>query len=993
MKRWLALCCAAVMLLALCPAAALPVGAGTVLVHRTETTLMEQIIARDGCLEGIWFPWFGHDNLGHGLTSNEVMVEYVGNQWATVGIDEYGTDSIYREIYNLKSLGFNILGYEGSIYGEGVIFDATGDVVGIKEEYLYNVRRFLDICRAVDMPVLWTICCHSTTLNEYYAHGKMAWDRICRCYADPTVADHYAERFVKPLAAVLAEYPDVVALVASTSEAENEINDSQVGNHFDSRELYGVSQENMLYFINAVTEAVKAAFPAVPRTLCCQLEDMSLYSEVDFDLLGDQNYNSAGNSRAIEHFRSPVPMIVSEFGLGFEKNYDDEYFWKMQRTFRDNFRADGYQGWMMWCWSTDRDQPKSSYSWLNSLGSRLTDFRPAAYELHDYIAENRAAHRGETVALDTPVLFCNTGDGVVEWIAPRQATAMDLLRSDDGGKTWKKELDNVNPSRYVTGRKGKYITATAPTADTVYRVVTRDGKGNETASQVSNRAAEAKAFATPYGGGAASAYDWGNFPFALSHVTVSDPLVLSHTGTATNRPKSAAVNRLTDGSFETSLGGFSAASVLKSVADATAPEGSKSLLFDTTSTTKAEWYILWVDVEKDTDYVFSAWLKGARLSASNQGYATLGVVDPSTNRFIPYTVKKPFYTQSHQLVPTAWDNQWHLRSVVFNSGDRTRVGIALYGCAAKMWVDGMALYENGEGVGYEGENMSQSVSYRFDAEYTYCAAGDSLLRNPTFDGKDTSFWQSGSGWNSGFLSIAKNDYEYGTSLKYTATKQAVGQQYIRWVEVQPNTWYTFSVDVKILKDGDGRLILLDGKLRNPSEIMAVGFDAYSFGNDWFTTNLRLYTGCFTRLGIAVADGGGAALMDNLRLFKSSDGIPGDDTFRDPDTGSEVAPPTATVRPSGQVTAAPSDRPTATTLAEGTTTSADGTAETTDTVTSATAGDTDAPAEDTDATPEPGADNGFPWLYVGVGGGAAVLIAGGVVLFLFLRKKKSTPPTE
>ena len=106
--------------------------------------LIEEILERDGLIDGIWFPWFDGGNVGHSLTSNEVMSYYYGSGWTRVALDSVGADKIYREIYNLKSMGYNLLGYGGSIYDEGVIFNQYGDVVGIKEEFLNNARRLLD---------------------------------------------------------------------------------------------------------------------------------------------------------------------------------------------------------------------------------------------------------------------------------------------------------------------------------------------------------------------------------------------------------------------------------------------------------------------------------------------------------------------------------------------------------------------------------------------------------------------------------------------------------------------------------------------------------------------------------------------------------------------------------------------------------------------------------------------------------------------------------
>ena len=60
MKRLLTLLCAVALLLALIPVGAVPVSAGKVLKHRTETTLLEKILERDGFIEGIWYPWFTH---------------------------------------------------------------------------------------------------------------------------------------------------------------------------------------------------------------------------------------------------------------------------------------------------------------------------------------------------------------------------------------------------------------------------------------------------------------------------------------------------------------------------------------------------------------------------------------------------------------------------------------------------------------------------------------------------------------------------------------------------------------------------------------------------------------------------------------------------------------------------------------------------------------------------------------------------------------------
>lgn len=436
------------------------------------------ILERDGYLEGIWFPWLTHDNLGHGFTANETMVKYVSDSWSTVGIDQYSDKYLLEQIYNLKALGFNIMGYEGSIYAEGVIFDDHGDVIGIKQDYLDNARRFLDICREAQMPVLWTVCCHSTSAVSYY--NLEVWYRMTQMYAVKEVADHYAERFVKPLCAMLAEYPDVVVMCAATSEVENEMHDPDMGNFTEHRETYGVTRESMLYFINTVADTLAECLPNVDRTLCGSTDNMTMYSETDLTFLGHQEYNAHASADDISKFRSPLPMLATEFGLGDGKYPSEDEQVRTQLLFRDNFRAKGWSGWFMWCWQPDAGG--SAYDLIVKNGA-VTDFRLVAYELHDYIEEYRADHRGESLALNTPTMFFNKGNGTVEWIKPTQSHTYKLERSVNGG-TWQ-TIATSGATVDSVGRKYIYKDTTLPASGTVQYRVTATA-GNTAATSVSN---------------------------------------------------------------------------------------------------------------------------------------------------------------------------------------------------------------------------------------------------------------------------------------------------------------------------------------------------------------------------------------------------------------------------------------------------------------------------------------------------------------------------
>ena len=255
LTRIFAFACALTLLVGAAPVSA-KLGGDLPWTEEDKPMLIEQILERDGFIEGIWFPWFDGGNVGHSLTGNDTMVRYYGNNWATVAMDTVGADRIYHEIYNLKSMGYNLLGYGGSIYDEGVIHDPYGDVIGIKQEFLDNARRLLNMCREIGMPVMWTVCFHSSSAPDYY--GLDGYNIFAQKYANPVVADHYAERFVRPLCEMLGEYKDVVALVAIADEPENEINDAEKGDHFDGgRTMYGVDRDQMVYFMSRINDVVK----------------------------------------------------------------------------------------------------------------------------------------------------------------------------------------------------------------------------------------------------------------------------------------------------------------------------------------------------------------------------------------------------------------------------------------------------------------------------------------------------------------------------------------------------------------------------------------------------------------------------------------------------------------------------------------------------------------------------------------------------------------
>ncbi len=1003
MKRILSMLCAVALLLALVPVASLSVSADT----RARKTLYQEILERDGFIEGVWYPWFTHDNLGCGLTANETAAKYITNEWYSfnkVGIDAYGANKIYAEIYNLKAMGYNMLAYAGSAYGEGVVYDNNGDVLGIKEDYLANIRRFLSICRDVGMPVMWNICFHSSSIPDYY--GMDAWNMICRMYGENTVADHYAQRFVKPLCKVLGEFDDVVALIALTDEIENEINDPDIS-HAGDNKAFGATKEDIHYFVNAMNDAVKATVPQIARTIAANSDDLGMYADMEVDVLGRNRYSDEGTVPGISEMYATAPMLLTEYNLYAASGMSESDYSDIQIKFRNEMKRVGYQGGFHWCW-----QPNASggvHDLLVRGATSTTDFRPFMYDRYYYTLDATAKYRGESTVLDTPALFYHTGNGLLEWIPSRQAQTVTIESSTDGGKKWQTVVSNTSQSALVKNGKCVYqVHNASPLA--IYRITVKDGKGN-TASAVTNRAGAAADYVGDKKTVSVSKF---NRPaVAKATVPFSDTATLSLTsfGTNLNRPYTESMDVIHNGSFEQNGGGqwnFSSflSSAVQVVDDPTAPDGDKSLHFDTRGINTPKWYTFTVAVRPYTNYTLSAWVKGAHIDDDNRFYGSFGVLNPATKTFAVYDAyKNKRSRQDQQIYPTAWDNDWHLRSVTFSSGNRTEVVLGLYGCSTEMWLDDIALFQQSGGATYLSPTDKGVIPFSYDYEYMFCDPAKSVTENVRFDNAKSDYWQSGSGWDNGFMSIADNGYGYGKSLKYTASDTPAGVSYIKWIDVKPHTEYVVTFNYKVLKEGNGliRLAVERGAGVSPFVTLdSLGAGMYEDEYGWCTFSTKMDTNVFDKIALVITDLGGEALIDNFRVFLPEDGSAVSDRpgggGGSGTQGSVVRPTTTTTTGTAPHSTAPTTSASVTPpVAEPTATEdMGGVQDTTVTVESSTAPTQtgtvttipDAGGRLTDTTPDNADDFPLLWVCVGIAGGI-LLIAGGIIAVILWRKKKKS----
>ncbi|MBQ7089472.1 MAG: hypothetical protein IJN04_07540 [Clostridia bacterium] len=993
MKKLLSLLCVLTLLMGLVPAT------GAVTAAAARKTLYHDILARDGFIEGVWYPWFTHDNLGCGLTTNETAAKYITNGWydfKKVGIDAYGAEKVYAEIYNLKAMGYNMLAYAGSAYGEGVIYDDNGDVVGIKQEYLDNTRRFLSICRDVGMPIMWNIYFHCSSVPDYY--GMDAWNMMCRMLGDNTVADHYAQRFVKPLCKVLGEFDDVVALIALTDEVENEINDPD-DQASGVAKGYGATKEDVHYFVKAMNDVVKKEVPQIARTIAANSDDLGLYSDIEMDVMGRNRYSDNGDAAKLPDMYPTAPMLLTEYNLASASGKSEADFSRMHIAFRDSMKQLSYHGGFQWCW-----QPNAKgnvHDLLAKSATTTTDFRPYMYDRYYYTKDALYAYQGKTPALEAPSLFYHTGNGLLEWIPSRGGKTVTIESSANDGKTWRPVADGLLQDDLVTDGKCVYQVRNAD-ANAMYRVTVKDAAGH-TAAAVTNRAGAALDYMAQTKTVTVTRFYRPSVVKADVSFASSSALSLTSFGNVLCRPQLDAYNEIDNGSFEKNGGGqwnYSSflSSAVQVVTDKTAPSGSKSLHFDTRGTTAPKWYTFKVTVRPHTEYTLSAWVKGAHISDNNRFYGSFGVLNPATKTFATYSSYSGRRSrEDQQIYPTAWDDDWHLRSVTFNSGNRTEVVLGLYGYGSEMWLDDIALFAQGSGVAYLSDIAKGIVSQSYDYEYLRCDPAKSVTENVRFDDGKSTYWQSGGGWDNGFLRIADAPNGYGKAMKYTASANPKGVSYVKEIAVKKHTAYVVTIDYKVVEEGAGRFGLAVRKGDGICPIVFLemsGTTFYEDENGWCTFSTKLNMDVFDRLLLYVTDLGGEAYIDNVRVFLPQDGSNVSDVAggNSGTTAPVVRPtatpsaPTAATRPvEGSSTTLPT--PTATHPTEG------AAPDTGTTLPTGESEPTDAPSDGVPDTPtNAGGKESFPSVLTWVIIGAAALIAvgGGVtILVLVRRKKKST----
>jgi len=280
-----------------------------------------------------------------------------------------------------------------------------------------------------------------------------------------------------------------------------------------------------------------------------------------------------------------------------------------------------------------------------------------------------------------------------------------------------------------------------------------------------------------------------------------------------------------------------------------------------------------INVEKNTDYLFGMWIRSKLYSADNTNVVNWGITVPNTDNFV---LKRD--------IPAA-DGAWHLVEYSFNSGSYNTLSVSVVGVQTTLYIDDMFLCKTTDMERYISpeEALKNPTVTNNNPNLLGCETEDNLFGNYNFSETEDSFWYEENGTVFGNqVLIDDTDSEiYGKALHYIEGKNPRGNPdpsgtyYIKWLDVEPNTEYTFSADYAVIEScptnsiGTSYFGFITGNRKLPTKIL--GFNILCSSNEkslWKTASASFNSGDYSRIAFVVLDCGGEAYIDNVRLFKT-----------------------------------------------------------------------------------------------------------------------------
>ena len=319
-----------------------------------------------------------------------------------------------------------------------------------------------------------------------------------------------------------------------------------------------------------------------------------------------------------------------------------------------------------------------------------------------------------------------------------------------------------------------------------------------------------------------------------------------------------------------------------------------------------------LSLKKNTKYMVGIYLKTGQYVADNTSWSrfSYGIGDTSSGNFIRVEnlndSRQPNlkFTDVIQCTPR-FDQEWHYLGFTFTTNDQDDLSFMLRGRRMTAYIDKLYVWEatseNTADFLTTLDKVGPVKNIKAEKELLDVSAeGTNLIENSDFE-SGTKFWEQEyrrvGVYGNNLSIIDSGDYVQQNSFLYE--NQLIypwNCYYIKWVDVKPNTDYTFSAKYVITDVGDGffgiapgykndasvnestenMLFPSNGKSARPAESrddMFIGYwdfteENYNENQEWKSVGVTFNSGDRNRVGFFVQDGGGTAYIDDVRLFET-----------------------------------------------------------------------------------------------------------------------------
>ena len=449
---------------------------------------LDKLLKEDGFIYGIDYNYMGtNTNQYASLARNYILDIAPSFNEFTANID----------VYNMKAMGFNAIGWWLLGHCEGVYFDEDGYATGLDETLLTNLRKLLDICRKYDMKMVPLLQTHGNASNYGNGSGKESAAQILhkyfKFYWDQTARDIYIEKVINPILDVFAEYQDVILIVSLLVEnSSGMVNDADVGYH---RTNTGTTWENWKKLVNDLHAASKAKLPNIPTTIeeggpandqSGTQENLYRENQLDVDFISHNFYTSHGNMMAHGAGLTTKPGIVGEYNGGGPGDGASASYWAgIKQKFMVTAKEGGWLGAFLFSYKAGG----VDYQFMTGATTEYDTFHGWATSFRYAITDEINKHKGLTRdAVEQSIPLANKGGNEVYWVAGRGASTFELQRSDNGGTTWKTIAKDLSIDDYSIDNGFVRYTDETLTAGTkyCYRIVSFDDEGNSSVGPANN---------------------------------------------------------------------------------------------------------------------------------------------------------------------------------------------------------------------------------------------------------------------------------------------------------------------------------------------------------------------------------------------------------------------------------------------------------------------------------------------------------------------------